>query len=260
MYTSKELAPGVFELSDGLHSSFYLVLGETGALLVDTGMAEEPLQPYLRTLTDLPVTVMVTHGHCDHVRHAAEFGKVYLSPEDLPLLPAHFARFGDVSAPAPEHFLPLTDGQTVEAGGLRVRCIALPGHSLGSMAFYESSRHLLFTGDALGSGMGVWMQLVGCAPLSRYREKLLRFSAFFESLPADTAVLTGHSEQRYMHPSGDNPVCPELVRDMADLCEDILTGHARPQEAPPMMQREYRPVWIASRGRASMVYSEQVIG
>lgn len=259
MYTGKEIASGVYELTDGLQSSFYLVTGTQEALLVDTGMAEEPLLPFLRTLTDLPVTALITHGHCDHVRHAMEFERIFLSSADFPLLPAHFARFGGIEAPPPEHFLPLADGQKIQMGEMSVRCIAIPGHSLGSMAFYEESRHLLFTGDAVGSGMGVWMQLVGCASLTQYREGLRRFAPIFESLPSDTVVLTGHSAQRFMHPSGDNPVCPALVRDMAALCGDILEGRAEAREAPEVMVREYRPVWIASRGRASMVYSGEVL-
>ena len=252
-------SPCVLRLDDGNMSSFYLVKGEKSALLVDTGMGKEPLLDYVRTLTELPITVVITHGHGDHVMHAGGFDTVYMSAEDVPYLSGACARLGIQEPIDASRFLPLKDGQRLEVGEFTLHCVNVGGHSPGSVVLYEEKHHLLFTGDAVGSGVGVWLQLTGCLPLSRYRENLKRLSDFWATLPEDTQVFTGHWEQRFMHPDGDNPVCRALVEDMVALCDDILQGKEDRREAPEMMAREYRPVYTASHGRASMVYCERVI-
>ncbi len=257
--TANEEARGVFRIDDGKQSSLYLVRGQRGALLVDTGMAPEPLAPFLRTETDLPVTLLVTHGHGDHAAHADEFERAYMSPEDIPLLPGAFRRLGIGSGIRTECIRPLTDGLVVEPDGFRVHCLNVGGHTPGSMAFYEEKRSILFTGDAVGSGAGVWMQLEGCLPLSRYRENLKRLDLFWAGLPEDTPVYPGHYGQRFMHPSGDNPVCRELVQDMIELCGRILEGREDRKPAPEFAVREIRPAYTAEYGRASMIYTERVI-
>lgn len=257
--TSNEEKRGVIRMDDGRQSSLYLVRGLREALLVDTGMAPEPLTPFLRMETELPVTLLVTHGHGDHAAHADEFERAYMSPEDIPLLPGAFRRLGIGSRIRTERIRPLTDGLVVELDGFRVHCINAGGHTPGSMVFYEEKRSILFTGDAVGSGAGVWMQLAGCLPLSRYRENLKKLDAFMAGLPKDTLVYPGHYGQRFMHPSGDNPVCRELVRDMIELCGRILEGREERKPAPEFAVREISPAYTAEYGRASMIYTEQVI-
>ena len=258
-YTAMEEARNVLRLDDGKLSSFYLVKGEKTALLIDTGMADEPLLPYLRTLTDLPIVLLVTHGHGDHVKRANEFDTVYMNPKDIPLMEGAFRRLGITDAVDTSSFLPVEDGQTLSLGEFTVSCVEVGGHTPGSMVFYEQSHHLLFTGDAVGSGVGVWLQLPGCLPLSAYREGLNRLDAFWAGLPEDTLVLSGHYGQQFMHPSGRNPVCRGLVQDMAELAGLILEGREDRQPAPEMMIRGIRPAYTASHGRAAMVYTDQSI-
>ncbi len=258
-FQSHEISQGIYRLDDGRMSSFYLVIGENKALLVDTGMGEGLLLPYLRTLTDLPLMLMVTHGHGDHVMHAGEFESVYMSPKDIPFLNGAFQRLGIQTVIDSSRFEPITDEQRIEADDFMLRCLDAGGHSPGSMVFYEENRHLLFTGDAVGSGAGVWMQLTGCLPIRQYRNNLLRLDTFWAGLPDDTQVFPGHWAQQYMHSSGYNPVCRVLVQDMITLCDDILAGRENRKSAPEMMIREEKPVYIASYGRASMVYTDRII-
>lgn len=58
---------GVLRLDDGKGSSFYLLEGTGAAVLVDTGMGSEPLRPVIEQLKNKPVTVLITHGHPDHM-------------------------------------------------------------------------------------------------------------------------------------------------------------------------------------------------
>lgn len=43
----------------------------------------------------------------------------------------------------------LQDGQEVAVLGTVVRCISVPGHTIGGMCYYFAEEHLLFTGDTL---------------------------------------------------------------------------------------------------------------
>ena len=258
-YKAEARERSVILLDDGKMSSFYLVAGKEAALLVDTGMAEEPLRPYVEQMTNKPLSLAVTHGHGDHVAHAGEFDTVYMNPKDLAILPSALKRLGIAQNVDPDHFLSFTDGQTIAAWEFSLRGVEVGGHTPGSMIYYEEKRHLLFTGDAVGSGVDVWMQLAGCAPLSQYRQALLRLAAFWETLPADTLVFSGHAAQRYMHPSGDNPVCLDMVYDMVTLCGRILEGKQEKIAASPIYVREISPAYAAEYGRASMIYTDQVI-
>ncbi len=55
--------------------------------------------------------------------------------------------------PLPRPFRKLTDGEELVLGGCRVKAIATPGHTPGSMAYLLDGRYL-FTGDTLGFSKG----------------------------------------------------------------------------------------------------------
>ena len=56
----------------------YLAEGEEKAVLIDTGCGLGDLRSYVKSLTDKPITVLLTHGHLDHAPGAVQFEKVYM--------------------------------------------------------------------------------------------------------------------------------------------------------------------------------------
>ena len=103
----------------------YLVEGSEKAALIDTGMGSGDLAGYVRTLTKLPVVVLITHGHGDHTGQANQFSTIYFPQRDS----GARVRF-DIS-----RTLPLTEGQRIELGGKNLEVIEIPGHTAGSVAF-----------------------------------------------------------------------------------------------------------------------------
>lgn len=53
----------------------------------------EDLRAIVRSLTELPVTVVNTHGHCDHIFGNVYFDEAWLHPADLPIAKDHFKMF-----------------------------------------------------------------------------------------------------------------------------------------------------------------------
>ena len=54
----------------------YLIEGEEKAVLVDTCLGVGHLRRFVETLTEKPITVILTHGHVDHALGAPEFDEV----------------------------------------------------------------------------------------------------------------------------------------------------------------------------------------
>ncbi|WP_162834785.1 MBL fold metallo-hydrolase [Amycolatopsis circi] len=163
-----------------LRSNCYLLAPAAGGpcLVVDPGEgAAEPLAEALAEHDLTPVALLATHGHPDHVGAAAELSGAHEVP--LRLHPGE-AEWYDGP------FDPLT-GNDVEAAGLAIRVLPLPGHTPGSVAFAvetgEGGR-LVFTGDTLFAG-SVGRTGGSGSDLENSLRTLL-------TLADDTVVLPGH--------------------------------------------------------------------
>lgn len=139
-----------------------LVWDETGrAALIDPGgEAERLLSEVARRGLTLE-TILLTHGHLDHVGAAAEIratrGVPIVGPQRadafwLDLLPQQAAMFGfpPIAAFTPDRWL--EDGDTVEVGAIRFAVLHCPGHTPGHVVFYQPDARLAFVGDVLFKG------------------------------------------------------------------------------------------------------------
>ena len=163
-FQSKEMMPGVWHIQDVMGVCMTLLCGRDQALLIDTGYGLEDRAAYVRTLTDKPLSVMLTHGHHDHALGARWFDRVYLAKADFPVYETytneHWRRhvlngtrdkglsfdeadFLSANMPAPE----VLDETEADLGGLTARIIHCPGHTPGSAVVYVPERELLITGD-----------------------------------------------------------------------------------------------------------------
>jgi glyoxylase-like metal-dependent hydrolase (beta-lactamase superfamily II) len=151
----------------------YLVIGADRALLFDTGMGISNIQAVVAGLTKLPVSVVNSHTHNDHVGDNWRFGDVYgmdtdftranargskedaqaeLAPDEIcGALPAGF----DAKAYATKAFRIthwLHDGDKIDLGGRVLKVIATPGHTPDAIALLDQKNGLLFTGDSFYLG------------------------------------------------------------------------------------------------------------
>jgi glyoxylase-like metal-dependent hydrolase (beta-lactamase superfamily II) len=78
-YHVQTLAPGVWQLTEPGHVCMWLLAGTERAALIDTGCGFVPLRPLVEELVaGLPVTVLQTHHHLDHVGSSDEFDEVLI--------------------------------------------------------------------------------------------------------------------------------------------------------------------------------------
>lgn len=169
LFRVSEVAPGLQCIVDVLGNHAYLVEGMRSALLVDSGGGFGNLRACVEDLTDLPASVVLTHGHEDHMMGSYWFEEAYLSPLDggaqrWDLIEEHTKRIfeqvvaeGMVSEETPFALrdgkrpveLPVTDGDVFDLGGRSVRSVALPGHTAGSMGYLVEDCGVLLSGDAV---------------------------------------------------------------------------------------------------------------
>jgi glyoxylase-like metal-dependent hydrolase (beta-lactamase superfamily II) len=110
------------------------------AVLIDAANEHELL---LEMCRDLGVRKVVeTHGHWDHIQAVPAVRdagyEVAVTAADAEMLPSYD--------------LLLEDDTVIEVGDLRLRTIATPGHTPGSMCFAVEGTPLLFSGDTLFPG------------------------------------------------------------------------------------------------------------
>jgi glyoxylase-like metal-dependent hydrolase (beta-lactamase superfamily II) len=133
----------------------------------------------------LPVELILTHGHVDHVLSANQFETVYMNRKDDATLP---------KSVNPSSFKNIESGDTFDLGGTTLKAYSLPGHTVCSMVFICAEKLLLFTGDAVGtqsSKGGLWLQLPGCLYVDEYQAVLKDFIA--KTKGTYDSILTGHN-------------------------------------------------------------------
>ena len=139
-----------------------LVWDEAGrAALIDPGGEAERLLAEVAKRSLTLESLLLTHGHLDHVGAALELrdalGIPIIGPQRdeqfwLDSLPQQAELFG---FPPARVFTPdqwLEDGDRVEVGSIRFEVLHCPGHTPGHVVFYQPEARLAFVGDVLFKG------------------------------------------------------------------------------------------------------------
>ena len=96
----RKMLGGVWQIEEAMGVCTALLCGTERALLVDTGYGLNDLCAYVRTITDKPLTVLLTHAHHDHALGARWFSEAGLFEADFPNVPCAAAGIEACTFPA----------------------------------------------------------------------------------------------------------------------------------------------------------------
>ena len=180
----------------------YLIVGDKRALLFDSGLGIGKLGEIVRRLTALPVVVLNSHTHFDHVGGNSEFSTVYAVDSAFtrknadghpnaymlknagpsgacPPLPAgfDFAKY----AIKPFHIThSVRDGEIIDLGGRPLEVLLTPGHTPDSLCLLDRKQKQLFTGDTFYPDE-IWLWWPE-TDLDAYQKSIERIAALAPSL------------------------------------------------------------------------------
>lgn len=151
----------------------YLIMGANRALLFDAGTGNRDIVAVVRSITRLPVTVMPSHLHFDHVGALGRFDRTALidatslrARTHAGLLELQRYEFLGLADSLPEPRFKVDDwwaaGTRIDLGGRTLRVLSTPGHTPTSAALYDADRHQLFAGDFIYPG-GLYAFLPGAS-------------------------------------------------------------------------------------------------
>ena len=200
-YKIVPVGAGVFAIGEPQYRQqnwSYLICGSTRALLFDTGSYYGTMPPVIAGLTALPLTVLPSHMHYDHLGNILGFPRIALP--DIPILracenggyvtPTETLYLGDREGRQCPSFA-VTDwldiGCTIDLGGRRLQLVHTPGHSPDSVSLWDASAGLFFAADYLYEG-ALYAQVPG-ASLAEYLQTAQDLAAL---LPGGTQILGAH--------------------------------------------------------------------
>jgi len=231
-----ELAPGtyaIYEPNQFEESICYLVLGDDRGVIIDTGNGIGDLRAVVEELTDLPVSVINTHTHYDHIGSNSQWDEVavYDHPDEIARLRAgidnarlqRYITDEYLWKPLPEGFdgatwtFPPTepttlmhDGDIIDLGGRTLEVIFTPGHAAGHACLLDTANRILFTGDHFYPG-----------PLYAH-ETDVDIDLYIES---NKKIATRVDEYDHVCAGHNDPwVDAEVIPRVSDAFETIFTG------------------------------------
>jgi len=218
----------------------YLIVGEKRALLFDTGMGISDVKKVIAELTKLPIIILNSHTHDDHVGGNWEFDTVYGMDTDFTRQNARGSRDDAQAEITPDQIcgtLPkgfdaksyqthpwkiakyIHEGGRVDLGGRTIEVIATPGHTPDAISLFDRANGLLFTGDTYYPAP-IWLFRPE-TDLDAYARSIRRLAAL---APQVKVVLGAHNV----------PVAkPEVLAQLVTAFDDMRAGKVTPTPDSP---------------------------
>jgi glyoxylase-like metal-dependent hydrolase (beta-lactamase superfamily II) len=236
-------APNVFAIYEPHQSEEtigYLIVGEKKAILFDTGMGISDLKKVTSELTKLPIIVLNSHTHDDHVGGNWQFDSIYGMDTDFTRKNAQGSRHDAQAEITPDQIcgsLPkgfdskayatkpwkitsfIHDGTRFDLGGRTIEVIATPGHTPDAISLIDRANGLLFTGDTYYPAP-IWLFRPE-TDLNAYAASIRRLAAL---APQIKLVLGAHNV-----PIAPPSILPRLVAAF----DDVRAGKIKPTPDSP---------------------------
>jgi len=232
------VAPGVFAIYEPHQFEeviSFLILGERRAVLFDTGLGIGDIRRVVLSLTSMPVVVLNSHTHNDHVGDNWQFTEIYGMDTEFTRINARGSSAdaqaelapGSLCGQWPAEFDAKTyatrpfritrwmhDGEAVDLGGRVLEVISTPGHTPDAICLLDRKNGLLFTGDNFYAG-----------PIWLYRPET-DLDAYIRSVARIAALATG---LHLLLPSHNVPVDdPSQLPKLVAAIKKVRAGKVQP--------------------------------
>ncbi|GKX68163.1 MBL fold metallo-hydrolase [Inconstantimicrobium mannanitabidum] len=232
----QEICKDVYLIDADGKCAAYLVVGESKAVLIDTTLGFGDIYSLVKGLTNLPVVVVNTHAHCDHVWGNYQFEEAYISEADMTLYKETFSAeekrklfemnmshnpSADINEEEVESWinlksckvLPIKAGDVIDIGNKQLKVIELPGHTAGSIALLDEQDKTLFGGDSIIGWL--WMQLPESVTLTKYLNSMKELKKHCSEF---NYIYTGHAR------CNDKPFNVSIIDDIINDVGKIIDG------------------------------------
>jgi glyoxylase-like metal-dependent hydrolase (beta-lactamase superfamily II) len=176
-----QLNPSTYAILEPYHKEeviCYLIIGKDMAVLFDSGMGIADIHAEVSAITNLPVIVINSHSHYDHIGGNHQFKEVwsfknkfendriekgysnaecrqYMTEGSYSNLPADvdLQTFSIQGVRVTKY---LQEREVIDLGGRRLTVHRTPGETPGAISLYDDQYKIFFTGDLLHPG-GMWL-------------------------------------------------------------------------------------------------------
>lgn len=260
--------------------NIFVVIGSSRVGVFDAGMGfSDGLRRYIEeNITDKkPMVCYLTHGDIDHIGSAVLFDEYYMNYRDMPKLKWHLSiprKIAEISCfcgndpetigYCREHYVnnddftknvkEIDDGDLIDLGGVQFLTYRLPGHTPGSLAFYNKAGGYAFVGDSV-LATASWGR---CRDLE---ECLKCHTRFMNDMPEDIILYSSHDRDRQGK---------AMLKDLKAAFEEILAGKNEndehfvlafdflPRELMDPEEFEY-DMWCHRAGKAVVPYNSKIL-
>jgi len=252
-YTLHPIIPGVIRVEDanssnpsGIHrdaegnvtgynncSDMYLIVGSDRALLIDLSQAiswDDTAVVSLQALVaqeigERELFIAVTHSHGDHTGMLPAF-----KDNAAVTFWIQTAEFAGRDLFPSDRTTPIAAFPSIDLGGdMVVDAVEIPGHTGHSTAYFLRGKNLLFSGDGLGSGNGVW--IFSADGFTQYRHSITKLIDYIRDpahhVDANQLLVFG---AHYWQKREKEKLTMQYLRDMQTLIGEIKTGTAREEK------------------------------
>lgn len=187
-----------------IQENMYILFDDTKeCVIIDPGCyfqnEKEDLENFILKNNLTPVRLINTHCHLDHMcgnKFVAERWNLKL---EASLLDAYNLErsieagrmYNMPIEPSPDIVIDLKEGDLIKFGNTKLNVLFTPGHSAGSISFYNSEEKVLISGDVL------FHQSIGRTDLpgGNYDTLIETIRTKVFTLPSETKVFSGHGDE-----------------------------------------------------------------